>query len=676
MMRSMFSGVSGLKSHQTRMDVIGNNIANVNTTGFKASRVTFADMISQNLSGASSPGTTVGGTNPKQIGLGTSVSSVDLLFNDGVAQSTGKNTDVALSGNGTFVVKKGNETYYTRNGAFEFDADGNYVMPGSGHYVQGWMANSEGKLITSGNVGNIKIPKGKSMNSEPTTTATYTNNLNASTKRSIVKSVVVRYADGTTENVTDYTPPPEDGKPSVSVATTAGTKITVDSTADYNFQSAAAGISLSGKKLWTSTVDSVTQSAAGQIKKMVLEGGTGKDDDPVTRFATSGTTLPLTSVDNGTYKVGGTYKVTGTIKTATLKKDGTIELEFETATPPIPNVIVPAPPSGTYKHGDTFTLNLKIKEMTAQTGAQINCDNGQSDTLEAADGDVDVNKAVQNYVRKGRASDGNVAAVARRGVVKSVTLSLDDGTSVEGLPGQGYKIGGDYHPSYVTNITTYDSRGGSHRIPMLFTKKGENEWKMLFGNGRKTYQYEEEDGTITTMRFATLEDLKFTTKGRYDGGTAVIATTHAGADDGSINCNLSGLTQYVGNNTIVGTTNGHKKGVLTSVSIDQSGVITGTYDNNVRQAEAQIAVAQFNNATGLTKMGGSLYQESNNSGPANVKTANDLGVRMTPSSLEMSNVDIADQFSDMIITQRGFQSNSKIITVSDEMLETLINMKR
>lgn len=90
MMRSMFSGVSGLKSHQTRMDVIGNNIANVNTTGFKASRVTFADMISQNLSGASSPGTTVGGTNPKQIGLGTSVSSVDLLFNDGVAQSTGK----------------------------------------------------------------------------------------------------------------------------------------------------------------------------------------------------------------------------------------------------------------------------------------------------------------------------------------------------------------------------------------------------------------------------------------------------------------------------------------------------------------------------------------------------------------------------------------------------------
>jgi flagellar hook protein FlgE len=96
----------------------------------------------------------------------------------------------------------------------------------------------------------------------------------------------------------------------------------------------------------------------------------------------------------------------------------------------------------------------------------------------------------------------------------------------------------------------------------------------------------------------------------------------------------------------------------------------------VRQSEAQIAIAQFTNASGLTKTGSSLYQESNNSGTANVKTAIDLGCTITPSALEMSNVDIANEFSDMIITQRGFQSNSKVITVGDEMLETLINMKR
>ena len=107
-------------------------------------------------------------------------------------------------------------------------------------------------------------------------------------------------------------------------------------------------------------------------------------------------------------------------------------------------------------------------------------------------------------------------------------------------------------------------------------------------------------------------------------------------------------------------------------------MITGTYTNGVRRAEAQIGVAKFSNPSGLTKIGGSLYQESNNSNSKVVRaqTVESTGAKITPSALEMSNVDIADQFSDMIITQRGFQSNSKVITVGDEMLETLINMKR
>ena len=121
MMRSLFSGVSGLKNHQTRMDVIGNNIANVNTTGYKSGRVTFTDTLNQTLSGASSATTGKGGTNPKQIGLGSSVGTVDTIFTDGSLQSTGKNTDIALSGNGLFMVKNETGTYYTRNGAFEFD---------------------------------------------------------------------------------------------------------------------------------------------------------------------------------------------------------------------------------------------------------------------------------------------------------------------------------------------------------------------------------------------------------------------------------------------------------------------------------------------------------------------------------------------------------------------------
>ena len=177
MLRSLFSGVSGLKNHQTRMDVIGNNISNVNTTGFKSSRVTFSDTLSQTLTGAAAASEGKGGTNPKQIGLGSQVSSVDMLFTDGSVQSTGKNTDLCLSGSGLFVVKNSNGTFYTRNGAFSFDEQGNYVTS-DGSYVQGWTA-VDGTLDTNGTPGAIKVAAGKSMEAKESTKATYVNNLDS-----------------------------------------------------------------------------------------------------------------------------------------------------------------------------------------------------------------------------------------------------------------------------------------------------------------------------------------------------------------------------------------------------------------------------------------------------------------------------------------------------------------
>ena len=474
MMRSLFSGVSGLKAHQTRMDVNGNNIANVNTTGFKSSRTTFADTLSQTLTGASAPQDNVGGTNPKQIGLGTGVASIDLLFTDGSVQSTGKNTDLCLSGNGLFVVKQGSETYYTRDGAFAFDSEGNYVLPSSGLYVQGWMAE-KGVLNTTGAAGNITIPAGKGMESEATAKVTYANNLNASTL--MIKSL-------------------------------------------------SGGTSAGGRTVATAA-------------------------NPVTLTMSDGTTQTVTS---GSYIAGRSIPVT-------------------------------------------------------------------------------------------------------------------------------------------TTATVYDSLGNKHSIPLLFelssrTNTG-NTWtispavtaKTTSGSTTPTYNTDiiEADGSTTAVTL-TNGTVSFDTNGAYKAGTtsATIRLTYTtnGAAAQTATIDLTGLTQYAGSSTINSTSDGHAAGTLSSVSVDASGKITGTYTNNVRQTEAQVAIAQFTNASGLTKTGNSLYQESNNSGTANVKTASDLGVTITPSALEMSNVDIANEFSDMIITQRGFQSNSKIITVSDEMLETLINMKR
>ena len=157
-----------------------------------------------------------------------------------------------------------------------------------------------------------------------------------------------------------------------------------------------------------------------------------------------------------------------------------------------------------------------------------------------------------------------------------------------------------------------------------------------------------------------------------DGGTPAKQT----AADQDVDIDLKTLTQFSGSSTAYASNDGNAAGTLKSVSIDSSGVITGTYTNGVNKAEAQVAVAQFNNAAGLTKEGNSLYSKSNNSGEPNIKGAKDLGTTITPSALEMSNVDLASELTDMIVTQRGYQSNSKIITVSDELLETLIGMKR
>ena len=164
MMRSLFSGVSGMQNHQTRMDVIGNNIANVNTTGFKRGRVNFQDLISQQLSGASRPNEEVGGVNPKEVGLGVMVASIDTVHTQGALQSTGINTDIAVQGNGFFVLKSGEKSFYTRAGAFGVDKDGTMVNPANGMRVQGWMAQEvDGtRLInTSAQTEDLTIPIGQ-----------------------------------------------------------------------------------------------------------------------------------------------------------------------------------------------------------------------------------------------------------------------------------------------------------------------------------------------------------------------------------------------------------------------------------------------------------------------------------------------------------------------------------
>lgn len=184
MMRSLYSGVSGMQNHQTRLDVIGNNVSNVNTTGFKRGRVNFQDMISQQLSGAAKPTTEIGGVNPKEVGLGVMTASIDTIFTQGNLQSTGVATDVAIQGNGFFVLKNGEESFYSRAGAFGLDSEGTLVNPANGFRVQGWMAdelNGEMVLNTASNPEDLIIPVGSKDPAKATTNVNFACNLNKNT---------------------------------------------------------------------------------------------------------------------------------------------------------------------------------------------------------------------------------------------------------------------------------------------------------------------------------------------------------------------------------------------------------------------------------------------------------------------------------------------------------------
>jgi len=177
MLRSLFSGVSGLRNHQVRMDIIGNNISNVNTVAFKSGRVTFKEGFAQLLQGASRPPGDQGGTNPIQVGLGMQIGSVDTMFNQGNLETTGLATDLAIQGNSFFVVSKGNERFYTRAGNFQLDADGRLVAPQNGFVVQGRMAVNG---VMQDGIRDIRLPFGQKTSAKPTDKVALAGNLDAS----------------------------------------------------------------------------------------------------------------------------------------------------------------------------------------------------------------------------------------------------------------------------------------------------------------------------------------------------------------------------------------------------------------------------------------------------------------------------------------------------------------
>lgn len=545
MMRSLYAGISGLRNHQTRMDVIGNNIANVNTIGFKGSRVNFQDMLSQTLQGASGGTGTRGGTNPIQIGMGMGLASIDTVFTDGSFQTTGKQTDLAISGQGFFILGDGANQVYSRAGGFDFDTAGNFLVPGTGFKVMGYMADSTGAIDPNQPLQGIQIPVGTSMPARTTTEIKYTNNLMSS---------------------------------AVAIGTTA----------------AAEAAALTSQ---TDATNAQTVAAA------VL---------PAIAAAT------LTAVN--------------TAKTDADSAE--IATNLANTTPTTANIIA------------AITATEKAAESAQLASAAV-------------------------------ANDPNTTA--------ALTTAMGTAKASADLAATLAAAANDKSSDAQSSITVYDSQGNGYQVSGTFEKIADNTWSFTPASTVKNAA-----GTIIANVTSSAPIIvEFNSSGSFKQSTAsatltidqtglIPASPYAGAGAFTVTPNFSGITQYGGATTVSATgQDGYASGSLEKTSINTSGIIVGQFSNGEILNLAQVALASFNNPSGLGKTGESLYVKTTNSGEPQIGVGGSGGRgSFNAGSLEMSNVDLAQQFSDMIVTQRGFQANSKIITTTDTMLEELVNLKR
>ena len=585
MMRSLFSGVSGLKTHQTKMDVIGNNIANVNTVAFKSSSMTFSDLMSQTTQNASGPNasTGTGGVNARQIGLGVKSGAINTnISTQGAAQSSGNPFDIMITGDAFFVVNNGVENFFTRDGSFYVDGAGNLAMTSTGYNVMGWQVDETTGKIKQDTVSALRIMGAANMTYPP-----------EATSKAYVSGIIDK-------NDTDVT--------SVS-----------GKTINLNFYD-ALGYSYSAKI-------TMKQSDVANVYSLELTGLVDSKGNEVEGWEN----ISLT---------GMTDAASGYVNQENLPTE-TIETVVTL--------------SGNYEwQGQELVLISKDEFGNDVTETVADLSDGASaedwDAIAAAYGYEGNVKEFRNLyldlptLNGSVVDDGTEGATSVKYSVQQLVMNLADGAATTPninsvlADGNTFTADGRFYDGVTV---TYDPDNG------------------VFGgiNGEETVSTLNIDFSAIGGNFSNIE-VDFSESSMVDNkGTSTIGATSG---------DLDGL----------GT--GRRLGDMIGVSIQNNGMIYASYDNGMTKLLGQIATAEFANASGLEKQGDNLYSATLNSGEFDGigvdVTAN--GGYMSTGVLEMSNVDLSAEFTEMITTQRGFQANSRIITVSDTMLEELTNLKR
>lgn len=570
MLRSLFAGVAGSRSHQSRMDVIGNNIANVNTIGYKSSRMTFQEAFAQTIKSGSRPSDTMGGTNPAQVGLGNMIRSIDADMTQGGLEGTGRLTDMAIDGDGFFVVSDGTATKYTRDGSFGVDGEGYIVSPGSGFKVMGWMA-SDGKVDNSQSLQAVRVQLGESMTAQATDMIRYRGNLNA------------------------------------------------ESSSLFDLESLGIAVEVA--------------QALHEAAKTAADGATDVSD-------------VVTAVEDGQTSIDGDMLHLLTVANNELTTNPSasaadIVSAISAATPP--------PINANLAQSVVDACNRVVDSIPGATAQDVISALTQIRDTVATVTDKAVIAATEAAADSGAVPDGVRDAVGD--VFGETTVLL---ASAQAAPSE-----------WSTQTEIYDSQGVKHELHLVFTKVGDNRWVWKSMSPGATGE-----GTIMFGADGTVD--------RDYVSQQVVVDPSNGADPITATLDFSNISQFGANSSVADAiVTGFPSGTLESFTIDPDGTITGIYSNQQTEVLGQVVLAKFTNPAGLSRDGNNLYSETANSGSANIGSAADSGRgKVVSGQVEMSNVDLAREFTDMIITLRGFQASARLITTAEEMLQELIQLKR
>jgi flagellar hook protein FlgE len=634
MMRSLFAGVSGIRNNQTWLDIIGNNIANVNTIGFKASRATFAEQLAQTLQSATGPHNGQGGTNPLQVGLGMTLASVDTQFQQGALESTGNYTDLAIQGSGFFVVSDGAQNYYTRAGAFTVDADGYLTAQGGGLRVQGYMANQLGTIANNMAPDNIQIPFGMKAPAHATENVGFFCNLDA---------------DGTTSTATlDSTLPNTTGITNVSGQAVNGAGGTHQITISGTHNATQGTLTGSGTQTMTSDTTLGTLGVTTFNDFTVAIDGA----DPITVSGlTAGTTIgQLTTILDNMAGISAAFNTPPGQITLTRDLHGS-----NTGVVLAGNVASTVFGTATYTNG--LASDLTAVDLFTPTGGG----SAISTNLQLA---ADTNTGLMTGITGLGGGGVTVTAPASAGGLVAGSTTIDTAET-----------------SHSTSIVTYDSLGAQHTVTFTFTKTATpNQWNWAATVEEPAQTSSGNTGTISFNEDGSLQSFNYTGGASAftfnpNNGAASAVTIALGP--GTIGA-VDGITQFAApTTTIAQTQDGYGMGNLNNISIDENGTIIGSFSNDQNLTLAQIVLADFHNPQGLSKAGGNLYKVSGNSGDAIYgMSQTDFGSSINSGVVEMSNVELSKEFADMIIAQRGFQASARVITTADQLLQEIVSLKR